>query len=384
VEAPGKENRIAILTEKGIFPVLVKIPYRVKITMMSGVQEKVIRRLRAAGGIEVRVGGGPTELVLSVQGAETRLILEVKQRFTDALLDEIESRPAETRDRTVVVVPALPEKRRRELRFGNISWIEYQTGVVHLRVPHLAIDLPEDPQAEPRRPRALPSLSGKAGIVVEALVQLAERQDLVSQPEVAELSGSTQAWTSKIFSALVEAGALEVEGSGPSKQWRPRAEALLRLWETDGGPSPSVTSMYMWSRTPEDLIRSVARVGDVTTDFAIGGVAAANLHEPTLSATPVVTVWIPASLPPAKIATALDADLVESGANVLLWQASGDPALRLAAQLRTWRENAPEGLGRLSVVTPARAVVEALQGTGRSREVGQALRQRILSETGDS
>lgn len=88
--------------------------------------------------------------------------------------------------------------------------------------------------------------------------------------------------------------------------------------------------------------------------------AAADLHEPTLSSMPLVSVWIPACVPPAKIAMHLNAELLESGANVFLWQASGDPALRLAGPLRRWRGDAPEGLGHLSVVTPARAVVEAV------------------------
>lgn len=351
--------------------------------MTTRVEDQVIRRLSATGGIEVR-RGGPADLRLALKGAETALWLEVQQRLTDATLDQIESLPPETRDKTVLVVPALSPKRRQELRHRNISWIEYRSGVVHLRVPHLAIDLPEDPHTRPDRPKALPSLSGKAGIVVEALIQLAKEEDLVSQPEVAELSGSTQAWTSKIFAALVEADALEVEGAGPSKRWRPRAVALLKLWEEDGGPTPSVTSVYMWSRTSEDLIRSMTRFGETATNYALGGVTAANLHEPTLSGLPLVNVWIPSSMPPAEIATDLGADLVESGANVLLWQAPGDPALRLARPLRTWRQDAPGDLLPLAVVTPARAVVEALQGSGRSPEVAERLRQRILSEAQSS
>jgi len=351
--------------------------------MSSSVEDMVIRRLRSAGGIEVR-HGGQADLFLAVKGVEVPLILQVTHRFDDSDLEQLEGLPDQDRDRTVLVVPELSPKRRQELRHRNLSWIEYRTGVVHLRVPHLAIDLPEDHEARANTPKSVPSLSGKAGIVVETLIQLAQRQELVAQPEVAELSGSTQAWTSKIFGALVEADALEVVGSGPSKQWRPRAEALMRLWEADGGPTPTATRMYLWSRTSEDLVRSTIRFADATDVYAVGGMVAANLHEPTLSSVPVVDVWIPAAVPPAKVATSLDAQLIESGANVFLWQASGDPALRLAGPLRQWREDAPEDLAPLSVVTPARAAVEALHGNGRSPEVGERLRRRILSEAPDS
>ncbi len=328
----------------------------------------------------MRRGGGPADLLLAVQGAEAPIFLEVKQRLTDSDLDRLDGLPHKTRARTVLVVPGLSARRRQELRHRNISWIEYQTGAIHLRVPQLAIDLPEDPRTRADTTKGVPSLSGKAGIIVEALVDLAQRRELIAQPEVADMSGSTQAWTSKVFRGLVEAEAMEVVGTGPSKQWRPRVEALLRLWEADGGPAPTTTPMYLWSRTSEDLIRSLARLEGAVDAYAVGGMAAANLHEPTLSSLPLVDVWIPASAPPARVAQHLDAPLIESGANVFLWQASGDPALHLAGPLRRWRTDAPEGLGGLSVVTPGRAAVEALQGNGRSPEVGESLRRRILAD----
>ena len=344
------------------------------------VEEQVIRRLRAAGGIGAR-SDHPRELVVSVKGTEVRLHLEVKARVSDFVVGQFEELADESRERTVLVAPRLSRKRRQELRFRDISWIEYQTGMVHLRAPHLAIDLPEDPAASAPTPKTLPSLAGKAGAVVEALIELAHRHEWISQPEVADLSGSTQAWTSRVFSALVEAEALDVEGAGPAKRWRPRAEALLHLWEADGGPTPSQTPMYLWSRTSEDLIRAMPKLGEAATAYAVGGVAAANLHEPTLSSLPMVNVWIPATVPPAQVAAELGADPVESGANIILWQASGDPALTLAGPLSQWRKRTPKGLGSVSVVTPARAAIEALRGPGRAPEVGENLRQRILDET---
>lgn len=347
--------------------------------MATKVQEAVIRRLRAAGGIEVRPGG-PADLVLSVRGGETPITLDVRHRFTESAVHQIEGLTTDRRGRTVLVVPELSRKWRRELRFRDISWIEYRSGFVHVRVPHLAVDLPESPRATPDEPSSVPSLSGKAGIVVEALIQLGCEEELVSQPDVAELSGSTQAWTSRVFGALVEAGALEVVGRGPSKEWRPNLDALLRLWVEDGGPVPDTTGMYIWSRTPDDLLRSLTRIGETEAPYAVGGVAAANLHEPTLTTVPLVNLWLPHSHLPAELAIHLDGELVDAGANVVLWQASGDPALRLAARLDTWREDAPAGLSGLPVVTPARAAVESLAGTGRAPEVGEKLRERILND----
>ncbi len=346
--------------------------------MGPGVEAKVVQRLRAAGGLEVRPGD-PGDLVVSIRGTETVLHLDVKHRFTDEALDRIDRLPPGQRERTVLVIPALSPKRRQELRYRDVSWIEYRTGAIHLRVPHLAVDLPEAPVRDVDQRRSLPSLSGKAGVVVEALIEVGRRHEIVSQPEIAELSGSTQAWASRVFGELVKAGALEVVGRGPAKEWRPKLDDLLRLWIADGGPSPAVTGMYLWTRTPSELLSAIGQISEDGLPYAIGGVGAADLHEPTLTSVPLVNVWVPLSSPPEGIAAGLGAELVDSGANVLIWQAPGDPALRLAGPLDRWRSDAPEGFGPLSVVTPARAAVEALQGTGRGPEVGENLRRRIVA-----
>lgn len=345
--------------------------------MGRGIEAKVVQRLQAAGGLEVRPGG-PGDLVVSVRDTETHIHLEVKHRFTDEVLDQIERLPPRQRERTVLVVPSLSSKRRQELRHRDISWIEYQTGAVHLRVPHLAVDLPEGRQATKERSTSLPSLSGKAGIVVEALIEAGQEHELVSQADIAERSGSTRAWTSRIFGELVKAGAMEVMGRGPAKEWRPRLDELFRLWIADEGPAPTVTGMYLWTRAQVDILRALGQFGAERLSYAIGGVAAADLHEPTLTASPVVNTWIPLSTSPERMAVGLGAELVDSGANVFLWQAPGDPALRMAGPLGRWRQDAPEEVRGLSVVTPARAAVEALQATGRGPEVGENLRRRIL------
>lgn len=348
--------------------------------MEPGVEAKVLQRLQAAGGFDVRLGDRG-DIVVSVKGTEMALSLEVKHRFTDEALHLMEQLPLDQRERTVLVVPSLSLKRRQELRYLDVSWIEYQTGAVHLRVPHLVVDLPEEPQPDADRPTPLPRLSGKAGVVVEALIEVGRRQEFVSQADIAELSGSTRAWTSRIFSELVRAGALEViRRRGPAKEWRPKLDELFRLWVADEGSSPRVTGMYLWTRGPADLLRAIGKIGAEGLPYAVGGVAAADLHEPTLTSVPLVSAWISLSKPPEMVASQLGAGLVDSGANIFLWQAPGDPALRMAGPLERWRSNAPAALRQLTVVTPTRAAIEALQATGRGPEVGENLRRRILEE----
>ena len=315
-------------------------------------------------------------------GPEISLVLEVKHRFSDSAMEQVERLAERERSAVVLVVPKLSPKRRQELLARGFSWIEYSTGFTHVRAPGLAIDLPEErtPSDEGGRD-VIPSLAGKAGTVVEALIELAQRHEQVSQPDVAEMSGSTQAWTSVIFSALVTAGALEVRGAGPRKVWCPDVERLLDLWVERGGPTPERTDLYAWARSTEDLLERLHTLGGMGVKYAIGGVAAADLHEPVLTSIPLVCVWIPVAVPPEEAARALDAQIVESGANLAFWQAKGDPSLRLADRLGRWREESAPRFRELAVVTPSRAVVETMGAPGRGREVAERLREKILRQT---
>jgi hypothetical protein len=136
--------------------------------------------------------------------------------------------------------------------------------------------------------------------------------------------------------------------------------------------------MYVWARNTDDLLQRIGALDSARLDYALGGVAAANLHEPTLATTPTPMVWIPVANPPEDAARLLSGEVVNSGANLIVWQAAGDPALRLAKRLGTWRV-APDDLVRgLSVVSPARAAVEAIRAPGRGPEVGQRLRESII------
>lgn len=346
--------------------------------MASRAEEVTLRRLREVGGLEVSTGT-TTDLSISVGGGRrVGVDLKVGRRFSS--LAELEALQAASRRPVIVAVPALPPKRRAEARKTGLSWIEYDTGLVHLRLPGLAVDLPEERSFAPRRDRDLPSLAGKAGVIVEAVLELAQKSEHVEQADVAALARSTRAWTSRVFAALTEAQAMEVTGAGPKKRWRPRPGRLLELWEQDGGPEPRATGLYVSARSTEQILGRLASVRTTGGLYAVGGASAADLYEPTLTSQPTPTIWVRAATPPIQLADELGGgEVVDSGANVIAWQATGDPALHLSRQLATWRATTSEGLGSLFLVSPARAVVEAARGAGRAREVGENLRHSLLA-----
>jgi hypothetical protein len=336
-----------------------------------------LKRLRQAGGLQVDEDGD--ELVLRVMGSSpVRLRVENRARLSEAELESLLSRDRPSDQRRLLVTRELAPRRRERLIAHDVSWIEYGTGVVHLRAPGVAVDLPEDPSyARGRRGVSrLPSLEGKAGVIVEILIESTADNDLVEQPVVARLSEANQGWVSQIFSALVAAGALEEVGSGPNKRWRAHREELLDLWIQEGGPKPHVTPLYVWSRGSADLVRRLAGLDAPEVAYAVGGVVAADLYVPTLTERPDPAVWIPAAMPPEALARALDGEVVDSGANLWVWQVSGDPALQRARPLGSWAQR-PGPLDRLRLVSPPRAVVEAAGGPGRASEVSERLRAEI-------
>jgi hypothetical protein len=342
--------------------------------------QRALERLRRAGGIEADLLDG--ELAVGVMGAApTRLALEVSVRPSEEQLAQLLPRLTDADRLAVLITRELPTRRRQEMRRLNVSWIEYGTGFVHLRAPGLAVDLPEDPafRAIADEVPGLPSLAGKAGIVVEVLIELAEGEPQIEQPRVAELAGVTQAWTSRVFAALVEAEALEEIGTGPRKRWRPRVDALLDLWTRNEQAVPRVTPLYLWARSPRELLARFLELGPAGIRYPIGGVAAADLYAPTLTEAPDPEIWIPADVPPEVLEGALDGSLIESGANAVIWQVPGDPALRRARPLGAWGRPPDDPIQDLRLVSPGRAVIEAAVGPERAPEVAERLREEILA-----
>jgi hypothetical protein len=345
------------------------------------IEGRALKQLRMIRGIDAELVEGHLQ-VAAMGAAPVRFELQSKARLSEGDLERL--LPRLRSHQAILATRRLSPRRREQLSAADVSWIEYDSGFVHLRAPGLVVDRPEDPGGS--RPDdaapALPSLNGKAGVVVEVLIELAEQERSVKQSEVAHLSGSDQAWVSRIFAALVAAGALEELGSGPGKEWKPLVDELLDLWVRDGGPGPQVTTFYAWVRSPHELVRNLAGLDPVVLPYAVGGVTAANLHAPTLSEAPTPEVWLPAAIPPRRLAEALGGELVESGANARVWQADGDPALRRARALSSWRDLARGELSALRVVSPPRAVVEASRGRGRAQEVADRLRDDLISTWG--
>jgi len=88
---------------------------------------------------------------------------------------------------------------------------------------------------------------------------------------------------------------------------------------------------------------------------------------------------------PAKaVAKILGGEVVEKGANLQVWQTSGNLALH---DFKPWRSKAgsigdPALGGLLQIISRPRAYIETIGAPGRAPEVAQSLRERMIAAHG--
>ena len=104
-----------------------------------------------------------------------------------------------------------------------------------------------------------------------------------------------------------------------------RPGVALDLWAAEDRAPVQETPVYLWARSPLELLRHLARLDAVSIAWALGSVRAADLYAPTLTAAPPAAVWVPDDLPPAAVAAALGGEVVDAGATLRLRQTSRDP-----------------------------------------------------------
>jgi hypothetical protein len=338
---------------------------------VPGLTVKPDRRRRR---ITVRAGQGPKA---SFDVHEERTITEERARTL--------SIRGKGRDgsRTLLATTHLTPRARTILRNADVSWIERETGRCRLSAPGMLVEVDVGPLAEsethtPRNSgsRKLPPalLRDKSGLVAETLLLRPHRGPIVLT-ELATAAGLSRGLVSRLLARLTSLGVLIAHGSAPRKHWTlGDPGALLDLWADEERVEPEeVTAINVWSRTPADLLDRAAQFGNTKLRYAVAGIAAANLHAPTLSVDPTPDVWIPADVVPTQAARIVGGEVVESGANMRLLQKSGDAALRNAGQLPERKRTA----AGIWVISPYRAYVEARRTAGRGSDVAAALRDAL-------
>jgi hypothetical protein len=267
---------------------------------------------------------------------------------------------------------------RSILRAAGISWLEEQTAVSHVVAPGIVIDI--DPHSPPTAGgpdrtssgRSRPArLRRRTGVCAETML-LKYRGPHFRAKDLAHDAGLSPALVSRVLIRLANEGIVEEMGNGPRwKTWRlSNPGALLDRWAEEEVRPEVITRVYAHAPSYHDLYARITKLGYLT-NYAVGGVGAANLWAPLLTTDPRPDVWIPAAAAAEDIARELGGTVVESGENIHLWQTSSDPALVHRTVV------AGDDLSQqVRCVNWPRAYVEARRARGRGGEVADHLRAR--------
>lgn len=326
--------------------------------------------------VEAEAVGG-TEL--EIRYGRHRLRLEARQfpRVGTREREWLRRAPA---GRTLIVTRRLSDQAREELARARLSWVERDTGVVHLDGPsvlvHWTFPRPAGEGREPSRART-PSLRGIGSTIGELLLSSYQRNEF-TLAEVANRVQASKQRTGQVLTSLVDVGWLQATGRTRNRLYRVQdAAALLDQWADQLRTPEFRVYAYSWTRSTETLFVRLAYLDEMQIGWALGGAAASYLHHPVLAEMPLPTVWVDTESHVHEALSTLDADPVQSAedANLIFWFSEGSPALRFATRVSPhWMSERS-----LPVVSLPRAYAEARWASGRASDAAEVLREELLS-----
>ena len=311
---------MTFFTKDGIFTGVMKMTEIVKIKGAFG--PTTLRILRQIPGITV-LAGPPrphreVDAHLIYSGVRRRVAVEVKQRANAATAWHMVQIAQGKADMPLVLIAdETSADARAILREHGIGVID-GLGNAHVELPGLLLHLEGR-----RRPRATrpARLSGRAGLIAQALLLHPERQ--VQVMELAREAGTSVGLAHRILARLEVEGIVTVEGRGRARRRRVTdPAALLDLWAEEQEDRPTRTLAYLLAPGPRALVDDLAGgLGAARIAYAITGAAAASLIAPSVTAVPVVEVWVAATVASGGLLDAAGAEEVTQGYNVVFLQA---------------------------------------------------------------
>lgn len=342
----------------------------------------LFRTLQRAG---LRVESGRTSASLSIRLEGSAPIEFDVLNFPVLSLEraeQIAQRAGQNPETPVLLaIRHLSERTREMLHASGCSWAEEATGIVHIVAPGLLVNVNQSSKAERRPESAVRArLRDRSGLLAEALL-ISSPNDKISLRTIAKRAHISTALASRVLSRLGTSNLIEVHGAGPNRFWRLADRGgLLDLWAAEEHRSPEKTcGLFVWSRTPQGLLEKLPSLNHLTQIWALGGPAAANFYTPTLTTYPDPAIWVDARIPPEEVARALKGEIADKGANLQLWQSEGNLPLTLATVQASKEPSSSPPSRELRLVSKPRAYIETVRAAGRSPEIAQNLRERILS-----
>ena len=368
----------------------LSIACEVKKTMKQGtkIPDWLLRFLRSLQEIEVHTLDDGT-ISLTVAGGNTHNFkVEARSRIGEKealhLVNRYSHQQTSRQYPLLICTRRLSSNTRDVLRDAGISWVEHDTGVIHLIAPGLLIhqiyeNVPFIMQhAAVQGSGRATRLVGQSGIVAETLL-LRYLGQPIKVMQVAAEAGVSAGLTSRILKRLEIEGILRTEGKGPSKhRYLIDPGKLLEIWAAEETTAvDKKTELYVWTSTPDELYGNLKALESAGITSALSGVAAANSYTPTLTTIPWPELWVAARTAPAEVADVFQGEIVDDGANITIRQKAGDAALHHAQIITDTSAGLLIPLSGVPVISRPRAYIEAFRESKRSREVAENLRERL-------
>lgn len=349
----------------------------------SSLPDWLFRTLQRAG-LHAEPGQTPASLLIRLEGSKPVEFEVVSfpilslERAHEMILGTRRHNP---KARLLLAIRHLSERTREILLTWGCSWAEEATGIVHVAAPGLLVNVNGALISELRpRPAARSRLRDRSGLLAEALL-ISSPHDKIFLRAIANHAHVSNALASRVLARLSKNNLIEIHGAGPNRFWQQADRGgLLDLWAAEEHRSPEKTcGLYVWSRSPQGLLDKLASLNRLTQKWALGGPAAANSYAPTLTTYPDPTIWVDARVPPEDVAKALKGEIADKGANIQLWQSERSLPLELATVQAPKERSSPPRGQEIRLVSKPRAYIETVGAHGRSQEIAQNLRERILS-----
>lgn len=321
--------------------------------------------LRALPGIDVvSTDDTPGVAVLTAAGTTQHLTIATSARLNAGAARQLVTDGAERRAPLLVVAGRTTADARALLREHGVGIVDGQ-GNAHIELPGVVIHvIGDDTRLEPRPPTRL---TGKAGVVAQALLLDPERAWGVSA--LAEAARVSTGLVHRVLTRLEAETLVQSRGKGPARVRVVREPAgLLDLWAEEQQDAPTRLPAYRLGQTSAQVAREVLEgLVDARIEHALTGAAAAATLAPFVTAIPVIEVWVEATASDAMLLNATDAEEVTSGHNLVFLQAKDDLPLRFATSTGTTR-----------TVNPFRLYVDLRRDPRRGAEQAERLRDEVI------
>jgi len=327
---------------------------------------RILRNLPGVAVEEQPRGSDPgVDAILHFAGSHAPVAVETKRRANAATAWQLVQYADAHPDVALLLIADESTAEAREILGQHGVGVADGLGNAHIELPGLLLHL--EGRGAHRRRAAPTRLSGKAGVVAQAILMSPRREWHVQQ--LAQEADVSPALAHRVVARLEREGLMTAEGAGPQRVRRlVNPTALLDLWAEESVDHPRRISGYALSRAPQELIRKISSGLDSRHILhGVTGAAAASLVAPFVTAVPVVQVWVAAKASPREALDAAGAEPVTDGENVVLLQDKDDGPLRFREKADgTW------------ITNRFRMYVDLRADPRRGREQADHLRQEAI------